>query len=148
MQEIEVRLNSHYFILKIHKKRELQNFAANNSAGVNYKDFMNIFRKCKSEPYNSLTIGSNLPANNSLIFRKKSFKSFIKMTLTDEIKILDDKIKANWSQYDLDREVAKIPPLSSKELDKYEYLTSENIGYKQEVVGEAKFECSPLVIKD
>ena len=56
--------------MKIHKKRELQSFAANNSAGVNYKDFMNIFRKCKSELYNFLTIGSTLPANNSLIFRK------------------------------------------------------------------------------
>ena len=70
------------------------------------------------------------------------------MTLTDEIKILDDKIKANWSQYDLDIEAAKISPLSSKELDKYEYLTGENIGYKQEVVEEAKFEYSPLGIKD
>ena len=29
------------------------------------------------------------------------------MTLTDEIKILDDKIKANQAQYNLDREAAK-----------------------------------------
>ena len=44
------------------------------------------------------------------------------MTLTDELKILDDKIKANQAQYDLDREAAKISSLSSEELDKYEYL--------------------------
>ena len=45
------------------------------------------------------------------------------MKLTDELKILDDKIKANQDQYNLDREAAKISALVSKELDKYEYLT-------------------------
>ena len=58
------------------------------------------------------------------------------MTLTDEIKILDDKIKGNQAQYNLDREAAKISSLSSKELDKYEYLTSEDLGYKQEQLKE------------
>ena len=38
------------------------------------------------------------------------------MTLTDELKILDDEIKANQAQYDLGREAAKIPALSSKNL--------------------------------
>ena len=36
------------------------------------------------------------------------------MTLTDELKILDDKIKANQAQYDLDREAAKTSALSSR----------------------------------
>ena len=58
------------------------------------------------------------------------------MTLTDELKILDDKIKGNQAQYNLDREAAKISSLSSKELDKYEYLTSEDLGYKQEQLKE------------
>ena len=44
------------------------------------------------------------------------------MKLTDEYKILDDKIKANQPQYDLDREAAKISALASKKLDEYEYL--------------------------
>ena len=35
------------------------------------------------------------------------------MTLTDKIKVLDDKIKANQAQYNLDRKAAKISPLSS-----------------------------------
>ena len=60
------------------------------------------------------------------------------MTLTDELKILDDKIKSNQAQYDLDREAAKISALSSKELDKYEYLTGEDLGYKPGVVEQAK----------
>ena len=66
------------------------------------------------------------------------------MTLTDQVKILDDKIKANKAQYDLDREAAKISALSSAELEKYEYLTSENLGYKPDVIQKAKFEYSPL----
>ena len=66
------------------------------------------------------------------------------MTLTDELKILDDKIKANQAQYDLDREAAKISALSSKELDKYEYLTGEDLGYKPGVVERARFEYSLL----
>ena len=55
------------------------------------------------------------------------------MTLTDELKILDGKIKANPAQYDLDIKAAKISALSSKELDKYEYLTEKDLGYKAEV---------------
>ena len=38
------------------------------------------------------------------------------MALTDELKILDDKIKANQPQYDLDRKATKMSALSSKEL--------------------------------
>ena len=42
----------------------------------------------------------------------------MKMTLTDELKILDDKIKVNQVQYDLDREAVNISGLSSDELEK------------------------------
>ena len=48
----KVRLNStHYLIMKIHNKRELQRIAINHSTDIDYKDFMNIYRKCTSEPY-------------------------------------------------------------------------------------------------
>ena len=48
----KVRLNStHYLIMKIHKKRELQQIAINHSADIGYKDFMKIYKKCTSEPY-------------------------------------------------------------------------------------------------
>ena len=36
------------------------------------------------------------------------------MTLTDELKIIEDKIDSNQAQYDLDREAAKIAALPSK----------------------------------
>ena len=79
---------------------------------------------------------------NRVKIQKKSCRSFIKMTLTDEVKILDNKIKANQTEYD--REAAKISALSSKKLDKYEYLTGEDLGYKPGIVESAKFEYSPL----
>ena len=66
------------------------------------------------------------------------------MILTEQVKLLDNKIKANKAQYDLDREAAKISALSSKELGKYEYLTGEDLGYKPDVIQVAKFEYSPL----
>ena len=62
------------------------------------------------------------------------------MTLTDKRKILDGKIKANQAQYDLDREAPETSTLSSKELDKYEYLTDEDLGYKPGVVEKDKCE--------
>ena len=51
------------------------------------------------------------------------------MTLSDQVKIFDDKIKANKDQYDLYRKVAKISALSRFGLEKYEYLTGEDLGY-------------------
>ena len=66
------------------------------------------------------------------------------MTITEQVKILDDEIKLDKTQHDLDRQAAKISALSSGELEKYEYLTGENLGYKPGVVQEAKFEYSPL----
>ena len=66
------------------------------------------------------------------------------MTLTEQVKILDNKIKANKAQYDLDREATKISALSSGELEIYEYLTAEDLGYKPDVIQKAKFEYSPF----
>ena len=66
-----VRLNStHYLIMKINIKRELQNIASNHSADIDYKDFVKIFRECTKELYYFLTIDTTLPASDSLRFRK------------------------------------------------------------------------------
>ena len=66
------------------------------------------------------------------------------MTKFDQIKILDNKIKANKAQYILDRKNAEISLKSSGELDKYEYLTGEDLDYKPDALTQAKFEYSPL----
>ena len=48
----DVRLNStHFFIMKIPNKRELQQIALNHSSDINSKDFIKIYRKCTAEPY-------------------------------------------------------------------------------------------------
>ena len=66
------------------------------------------------------------------------------MTKLDQIKILDNKIKANRAQFMVDRKNAEISAKSSRKLDKYEYLTSEDLGYKPDALTQAKFEYSPL----
>ena len=66
------------------------------------------------------------------------------MTVTDQIKILNKKIKQNESQYDLGREAAKISALSSNNLDKYELLTGEDLDIKPSTIEQAKFDYSPL----
>ena len=67
----DVRLNStHYLIMKINNKRELQNIAINHSADIDYKDFMKIYRECTKKPYSFLTIDTILPSSNLLRFQK------------------------------------------------------------------------------
>ena len=66
------------------------------------------------------------------------------MTVTNQIKILDKQIMQNEAQYDLHRKAAKISALSSNNLEKYEYLTGEDLGLKPSTVEQAKFEYSPL----
>ena len=57
----KVRFNStHYLIMKNHSKRELQRITFNQSADVNYNDFMKIYRECTIEPYLFLTIDTTL----------------------------------------------------------------------------------------
>ena len=61
------------------------------------------------------------------------------MTIEDQIK--DEKL-----QYDINREAAKISALSSGKLDKYEYLTGEEIlpSNQQQIIQQAKFNYSSL----
>ena len=65
------------------------------------------------------------------------------MTITDQIKILNKKIMQNEVQYDLDRKAAKISGLPFNNLDKYEYLTDEDLGLKPSTIEQAKSEYSP-----
>ena len=59
---------------------------------------------------------------------------------------IDDKIRENKLQYDINREAAKISALSSGKIDKYEYLTGEEILPRDQrrVIEQAKFTYSPL----
>ena len=69
----DVRLNtSHFFIAKIPNRIELQQIT-NHSSDINTKDFVNIYRKCTSEPYSFLVNDTTLASNNPLRFRKNLF---------------------------------------------------------------------------
>ena len=91
-----------------------------------------------------LTIDATLPSDNPLKFRKNLFDTLQKMTVTDQIKILNRKNRPNESQHDLDREAAKIFAVSSNNLDKYELLTGEDLDLQPSTVEQAKCEYSPL----
>ena len=53
----DARLNStHYLIMKINNRKDLQQIAIDHSADIDYKDFLKIYRNCTKEPYSFLTI--------------------------------------------------------------------------------------------
>ena len=54
------------------------------------------------------------------------------------------KIKANQTQYDLDRLAAKLSALSSGELTRHEYLTGEDLGCRSSVLAQTEFDYYPL----
>ena len=67
----DVRLNSiHFFSMKIPNKRELQQTALNHSSNIDFKDFMNIYKKCTAKPYSFLVNDTTLPSDDPLRFRK------------------------------------------------------------------------------
>ena len=66
------------------------------------------------------------------------------MVVTNQIKIFDRKFKQSEAQYDLGRKAGKTSALSSENLDKYEYLTGEDLNYKPSTVDQATFDYSPF----
>ena len=67
----DVRLNcTHFFIMKIPNKRELQLIALNHSSNIDFKDFIKIYKKCTAKPYSFLVNDTALPSDDPLRFRK------------------------------------------------------------------------------
>ena len=67
----DVRLNStHFFIMNILNKRELQQIALNHSSDIDFKDFIKIYKKCTIEPYSFLVNDTTLPSDDPVRFRK------------------------------------------------------------------------------
>ena len=64
-------LNSaHYFIMKVLNKQELQKIAFNNLSDIDFKSFINFYKKCTAKPYYFLVIDTTLASDNSIRFRK------------------------------------------------------------------------------
>ena len=55
-----IRINStHYFVMKILNKRELQQIESNHSSYIDFQDFINLYRKCTAKSYSILVIDTN-----------------------------------------------------------------------------------------
>ena len=97
----EVGLNStHYLIMKIHNRRELQQIAINHSADIDYKDFLKVYKdffkglqKLYKRSPSFLTINtlllSSAPLISSFLVLLRFF--LIKVTINEQVKILDNK---------------------------------------------------------
>ena len=70
----DVRLNTtHFFIMKIPNKRELQQIAIDHSSNINTKVFIKIYNKCTDEPYSFLVNNTTLSLDDPLRFRKNVY---------------------------------------------------------------------------
>ena len=70
----DVRLNStHFFIMKIPNKRELQQIVLNHSSDIDFKDLIKIYKKCTKEPYSFLVNDTTLQSSDPLKFRHNPF---------------------------------------------------------------------------
>ena len=66
-----IRLNfTHYFIMKIPNKQELQEITLNHSSDIYLQDVMKLYKKCTAKPYSFLVIDANFASDNPSRFRK------------------------------------------------------------------------------
>ena len=56
--------------MKIPSKRGFQHIAFNHSSDFDFRDFMNLYKKCTAKPYSFLIIDATLASDNPLRFRK------------------------------------------------------------------------------
>ena len=62
-----IRLNAtHYFIMRIPNKRELQQVASNHLSDIDFQDFMKLYRDYTKEPYYFLENNTTLSSDNHL----------------------------------------------------------------------------------
>ena len=127
--------------MKIPNKQEHQQIVFNHSSDIDFLDFMNLYKKFTAKPHSSLVIDTTLASDNLLHFRKNLLERIEKLIIAVDGKIRDEKL-----QYNVDREAAKIPALSSSKIDKYEYLTDEEIlpSDERRIIEQAKFTYSSL----
>ena len=66
-----LRINAtHYFLMKIPSKRELEQIASNHSSYIEYKAFMKLYKDSTKEPFLFLVNDITLPSDNQLRFKK------------------------------------------------------------------------------
>ena len=102
---------------------------------------MNLYKKCIAKPYSFWVIGNTLESDNPLCFRKNLVERMLKLIMTIDNKIRDEKL-----QYNINREATKISASSSGKIDENEYLTGEEISpfVQSRIIEQVKFTYSPL----
>ena len=71
----DARLNStHFFIMKVPNKKELQQIALNYPSDIDFKDFIRVYEKYTAEPFSFLVNDATLASDNTLRFRKNLLK--------------------------------------------------------------------------
>ena len=61
-----IRLNStHYFVMKIPNKKELQQILFNHLLDIDFQDFINLRKNCTAKPYSFLVSDTTLASDNS-----------------------------------------------------------------------------------
>ena len=135
-----VRLSPTHFMIKIPNKRKRPQIASNHSSDIDFKDFMKLYNDYTKEPYLFLVNDTILSSDNSLQFRR----TYYKMSISEKIKRFDNKIEQNKTQYNLDRQTAKISPLSLGN----RFLTGKDVLSEKDLLEKAaalkRFEYSTL----
>ena len=104
--------------MKINTKTELRNIAINHSVDIDYNDFLKVYSECTKETYFFFWQVTENYQQVILHDLEKFFFFLIKIAVTDQIKILERKLKQNETPYDLDRNAAKISALPSGKSDR------------------------------
>ena len=122
--------------MKIENKKELQQVAFNHSWDIDIEESINIYKKYTAEPCFFLVIDTALRLRHHLRFRYNLLENIWKFII-----IIDDKIRYEKLQFDINREAANIYRLSSGKINKYEYLTGEEIlpSVQSQMIDWAKF---------
>ena len=98
----DITLNStHYFIMKIPNKQQLQETAFTYSSDLDFKDFMYLYKKCTAKLYSILVIDTTLASDNLLRFKMNLIERILKLIVTTDDKTEDENL-----QYDINREAA------------------------------------------
>ena len=108
--------------MKIPNKRVLQQIAFDHSSDFGFKEFLNPLTKYTASPCSVLDIDVTIVSDNSWSFRKNLLEKIWKLIMT-----INDKIRNEKLEYDFNREIATKLPLLSDKIDKYEYLTVDEI---------------------
>ena len=111
-----------YFIMKIINKRGVREISLNYSWDIDFRDFISLTKKCTAISYSFFIVDATLASDNSSRFRNNILERICKLIMK-----IDDKIRDKKLQYDINSETAAVSALSSEKVDKYEYITGEEV---------------------